>query len=682
MPDFDASFVSPAFLRSVWHQEFEAFRDSDEEKALLERLKAWGARKDLKETSAESAFIQTFFVDTWGYSQSGSTGAKDGAFSLWPKFGIQGAGEKGGKGAADLAIGLFKKDSKEPVPQILCEFKDIRSDLDSPQKRKGNNRSPVKQCLDYLSQARSAGYDSDPVRPTWGLVTDMNEFRLYWHDRGHRQSIRFVIQAKGLFGGKSLLRGGEAARFERFLFFKCFHRDTLLAKAGKCELVELVNRQRFKDRDLENQFYGEYRALREKLYLTLLQHNGEGTPRYPGTKGRLVRFAQKILDRCIFIFFCEDMGQALAFPPKLFQEFLRQRSVDQFFDPDASTIWADMLRLFDAMNEGKAFGGKAINQFNGGLFAKDAALEKLIVPNSVFCQHMQGANEASLNTHKETLLYLCASYNYASDLGVDEAPDMDGDPNKRLGLYTLGRIFEQSITELEILEADADGRPSINKESKRKRDGVYYTPEWVVERIVDETLGPRLAEIKRECGWPEKGEPTLQAIDNFADRLKTFTVLDPACGSGAFLITALRYLLDVWHEVQGLRRQVAKVTDEERDDAELIADILKSNIYGVDINVASVEISRLALWLHTARGDKPLSALDRNIRDGNSLIDRNFYLGQPALLAYDDEEKERVNTFDWDVAFPEVFARGGFDAVVGNPPYVKLQNFQIGRAHV
>lgn len=680
MSDFYTSFVSPAFLRSVWHLEFEAFRGSDEEKALLERLKAWGARKDLKETSAESAFIQTFFVDTWGYSQSGSTGAKDGAFSLWPKFGIDGAGEKGGKGAADLAIGFFAKDAKESVPQILCEFKDIRSDLDLPQKRKGNNRSPVKQCLDYLSQARSAGYDSDPVRPTWGLVTDMNEFRLYWHDRGHRQSIRFVIQAKGLFGGKSLLRGGEAARFERFLFFRCFHRDTLLAKVGKCELVELVNRQRFKDRDLENQFYGEYRSLREKLYLTLLEHNGEGTERYPGTRGRLVRLAQKILDRCIFIFFCEDMGQALAFPPKLFQEFLRQRSIDQFFDPGATTIWADMLRLFDAMNEGKAFGGKAINQFNGGLFAKDAALEKLIVPNSVFCQHMQGANEASLSAHKETLLYLCASYNYASDLGVDEAPDVDGDPNKRLGLYTLGRIFEQSITELEILEAEADGRPSINKESKRKRDGVYYTPEWVVERIVDETLGPRLAEIKRDCGWPEKGEPTLVEIDKFADRLKVFTVLDPACGSGAFLITALRYLLDVWHEVQGLRRQVAKITDEDRDDAELIADILKSNIYGVDINVASVEISRLALWLHTARGDKPLSSLDRNIRDGNSLIDGNFYKYLPTPLAYDDEQKERVNTFDWETAFPEVFARGGFDAVVGNPPYVKLQNFQAVHA--
>src|SRR5262249_2805814 len=159
-------------------------------------------------------------------------------------------------------------------------------------------------------------------------------------------------------------------------------------------------------------------------------------------------------------------------------------------------IWQEILGLFKAMNEGSAFGGKVINQFNGGLFVDDDNLERLRVPNYIFCQHLQGSNQASLYTYKETLLYLCASYNYASDLGRTQGTrSFDRNPSKSLGLYTLGRIFEQSITELEILEAEADGRPSVNKLSKRKCDGVYYTPEWVVERIVDETLGPRLDEI-------------------------------------------------------------------------------------------------------------------------------------------------------------------------------------------
>ncbi len=367
------------------------------------------------------------------------------------------------------------------------------------------------------------------------------------------------------------------------------------------------------------------------------------------------------------------MGQALAFPPKLLQDFLISRSNDTYFDPDATTIWQEILRLFDAMNVGKAFGGKTINQFNGGLFASDAGLETLHVPNSIFCQQMQGQNEASVAAHKETVLYFCATYNFASDLGAS------GEGTKRLGLYTLGRIFEQSITELEILEAEAEGRPSLNKEGKRKRDGVYYTPEWVVEKVVDGTLGPRLAEIKRECDWPSEGDglPTCKALDAYLERLKTFTVLDPACGSGAFLITVLRFLVDEANRVRLTRQEI---TGEKwvPDDAALVRDILRSNIYGVDINAASVEIARLALWLHTARGDKPLSSLDTTVREGNSLIGPNFYKGQPSL--YGEEERERINAFDWEAAFPEVFARGGFDAVIGNPPYVKLQNFRTVHA--
>ena len=683
MLDLFNSFISKAFLRSVWALEYEAFKESPEELALTGRLHRWSARKDLRETSAEAAFIQEFFHNTWGYYQTGQAGTEESVFTLWPKFAIAGAGERGGTGEADLAIGFFQKIALNPVPQVLCEFKDIRSDLDAPQRRKGNNRSPVRQCLDYLSSARRGLFPSDPILPIWGIVTDMNEFRLYWFDKGHHQSLRFTILATDLLKGPSLIANTDAARFDRFLFRKVFHRETLISPTGRCALLALIAQQRFRDRELERSFYDEYRRFRERLYVELLKRNGPGTRRFPGTNGRLVRLAQKILDRCIFIFFCEDMGQALAFPPKLFQEFLIERSNDPYFDPEETNIWHDVLRLFRAMNEGRAFGGKAINQFNGGLFNRDDDLDRLHVPNSVFCQHLQGSNEASLYTYKETLLYLCASYNYASDLGgFGGGQPFDRDPSKSLGLYTLGRIFEQSITELEILEAEADGRPSINKLSKRKRDGVYYTPEWVVERIVDETLGPLLAEIKRECGWPASSAPGREAINAYAERLKSLTVLDPACGSGAFLIAALRYLLDAWHEVEGLRRQVTGRVAAADDDAALISDILKANIYGVDINSASVEIAQLALWLHTARGDKPLSSLDQNVREGNSLISSDFFRGQINIRLYGDVERERVNAFDWETAFPEIRKRGGFDAVIGNPPYVKLQNFRRVHADV
>ena len=621
---------------------------------------------------------KSFFRDLWGYSQAGQAGSET-AFTLYPKYPIAGAGANGGVGEADLAIGYYSNANGAETPQVLCEFKDIRSALDIEQRRKGNRRSPVRQGLDYLSHARRGFIGSEPVLPTWCIISDMNEFRLYWYDRGHQQSLRFVIQPRDLFQTGGLLLPSVEAQFERFLFARVFHRETLLTHGGKAPLLGLIQQQRYKDRDLEKQFYGDYKTVRDQLYTLLLENNGEGTERFPGTRGRIVRLAQKLLDRFIFVFYCEDMGRALAFPPQLLRNFLISRSNDEYFNEDSYTLWDELKGLFSAMNTGAMFGPEKINKFNGGLFAVDHSLERLRIPNKFFCRKAQGQNEASLYQSKDTILYICASYNYASTWaqGLDRAPLVEaatnGDPlAKSLGLYTLGRIFEQSITELEILEAEADGRLSLNKISKRKRDGVYYTPEWVVERIVDETLGPRFSELKIECGWPVEGMPTLEALDAFVVRLQSFKVLDPACGSGAFLISVLRYLIDEWRILRELRKAISGDVMASEDDASLIRDVLRSNIYGVDINAASVEIARLALWLHTAQGDKSLSSLDSTIREGNSLIDDDFYRGQINLGLYDAEERERINAFNWEQQFPEVFKNGGFDAVVGNPPYVKL----------
>src|SRR5260370_17475888 len=120
MADLFNSFISKAFLRSVWALEFEAFKGSEEEAALEERLRRWSARKDLRETSAEAAFIQEFFRDTWGYEQTGQAGREEGVFTLWPKFAIAGAGERGGTGEADLAIGFFPKVAPNPLPHSPC----------------------------------------------------------------------------------------------------------------------------------------------------------------------------------------------------------------------------------------------------------------------------------------------------------------------------------------------------------------------------------------------------------------------------------------------------------------------------------------------------------------------------------------------------------------------------------
>src|SRR5690606_31944350 len=157
---------------------------------LLERLKRWAARGVQKETSAQAALLEEFFRATWGYVQAGQAGGEQN-YSLYPAFPVAGAGQRGGTGEADAALGHFTPGDASSIPQVLVEFKDIKSALDAPQKRKGNARSPVKQGLDYLYATRKGMFGYEPIIPTWAIITDMNEFRLYWADRGERQFISF-----------------------------------------------------------------------------------------------------------------------------------------------------------------------------------------------------------------------------------------------------------------------------------------------------------------------------------------------------------------------------------------------------------------------------------------------------------------------------------------------------------
>lgn len=663
MFDDSRAFVTRAFLRAELGLDYKAWSESGEDAALLERLGAWARRPAMKETSAEGAFIQTFFVDTWKYGDAGRVEREQ--VTLYPKLRIADAGAGGGMGEADLALGWFGGGPAE-TPQVLCEFKDIKSGLDAPQPRKGSRRSPVKQCLDYVKGARKGLFGNEPVQPWWGLVTDMNEFRLYWWDRAPHQYLRFVIERPqgDLFAGDyDLLSDTEDARFDRFLFQKLFARDQLLSRAGKPALLRLIERQWVREKALEGEFYEHYKAMRERLFNVLTVNNRD----WPGTPTQLLRLSQKLLDRFIFAFYCEDMGERMLFPPQLIRNYLKSRCVEPFYDPNGGDLWDFLKRLFAAMDTGGKLGAMTVPHINGGLFAADPEIEGLSLPNHVFAATGQGVNDASLERHTDTLLYLCARYNFASR----------GDARESLSLYTLGRIFEQSITELEYREGELEGRESIAELSERKRNGVYYTPEWVVNLLVEGTLNPWFDAAKASCGWPPEdaeATPDLAQVAAYEERLKRLRLVDPACGSGAFLISAFRRLLD---ERIAVARQKSMLGQGEVklavDESALIAEVLEHNIYGVDLNPSSVEIAKLALWLHSARADAPLSSLDHTLRCGNSLVGPDFWLGRGDDAAL----RERVSSFDWKEVFPEVWSEGqagGFDIVLGNPPYVKLQN--------
>lgn len=655
MYDDSTAFLSRAFLRSRYDVEFRVFVEEGGDEALLKRLRLWNERLALSETQAESAFISTFFEDLWGYAQSGKQEVDK--HTIIPKYPVRGAGAGGGAGQADLALGWFK--GAFDVPQAICEFKDVASDLDAPQHRKGDRKTPVQQCLNYVRAKRAETYGNEPVQTWFGLVTDMNEFRLYWWDRAPREYLRFVIRRRDLFAAAyDLLSDGEDARFDRFLFTKLFHRDMLLSQVGKPTLLTLVERQGAREKKIEEDFYGNYKATRERLFGVLSLHNQS----YADRKGELMRLTQRLLDRFIFAYYCEDMGERMLFPPQFVRDHMGSRSAEPHYDPAGDEFWDFFKRMFAALDRGGKLGTLSLPHVNGGLFEADPRIDALVIPNHVFAAAGQGKGVAALEGDKATLYYLSARYNYASE----------GDAKESLSLYTLGRIFEQSITELEYRIGELEDRDTIAKLSKRKRDGVYYTPEWVVNYLVDETLGPWFDAAKARAGFAEgEAAPTLAQWSSYESALARIRIVDPACGSGAFLISAFRRLLKERTEAAREILRLGSVGLSARpDEAALIAQVLSENIYGVDINPSSVEIAKLALWLHSARAAAPLSSLDKTLRCGNSLVGLDFWRGR----AGDAAARERVNAFDWNVAFPEVFAQGGFDVVLGNPPYVKLQN--------
>ncbi|MYE27070.1 MAG: N-6 DNA methylase [Chloroflexi bacterium] len=234
----------------------------------------------------------------------------------------------------------------------------------------------------------------------------------------------------------------------------------------------------------------------------------------------------------------------------------------------------------------------------------------------------------------------------------------------------LGQVYERFLGKVIEVRSD-DIETSVAVEEKpevRKAGGVYYTPGYIVDYIVENTVGALLH-------------------DKSPDETAQLCLLDPACGSGSFLTGAYQYLLD-WH-LKRYQQEPARYKNRVRHSPDGIIlrleekrRILLNNIYGVDLDQNAVEVSKLALLLKMLEneGDSAdlreplLPDLSGNIKWGNSLIGSDFFAGR-VLAEADDDELLRVKPFDWagKSGFGAIMAAGGFDAVIGNPPYVRQE---------
>lgn len=384
---------------------------------------------------------------------------------------------------------------------------------------------------------------------------------------------------------------------------------------------------------ITNALYKDYSQFKRALFADILKQNP--TPEGKDEKEwqlLLFKKTQKLLDRLLFIFFAEDCG---LLPPNSMVQIIDQweqlKEMDEY-----RPFYERVKKYFGYMNTG--FHGKKhdIFAYNGGLFKPDEVLDNIKISDELLVEHTRRM----------------ASYDFESDVDVN----------------ILGHIFENSLSEIEEVTQQITNGEAPHT-SKRKQDGVFYTPQYITKYIVENTVGRLCAEKKKELKINEEEyfsdqrrqlstkKRLLDQLQQYRQWLLQITILDPACGSGAFLNAALQFLM---REHKLLDEMETKLTGTELEFQGVENIILENNLFGVDINEESVEIAQLALWLRTAKPQRKLNTLNENIKCGNSLISDPAIAGDKA--------------FNWQEQFPKVFEKGGFDVVIGNPPYVQLQS--------
>lgn len=575
----------PRRLTQVVFALWEQVKGSDA--AMLEqaksRLNHWAdmaAKGALaqKETSLDAEFLRILFAEGLGYVSRGSS---TDAFQLDRQFTVAGCG------TADGALGFFGV-GKQPRPVAVIECKDASVDLDHD---KSNGRTPVQQLWDYLAQL--------PDTP-WGILSNYVTVRLYHRDATPRAYHEWTIKDFR-----------DMNRVKEFAYL--LGPDGLLGKPPlqKPRASAMLELSAAKQREVGDDLYNYYSTQREILIGILIAEH-----RY--TTDDAIRAAQLLLDRVVFIAFCEDRGLLPA-------ELLKNTWANVPYLSRAGARWRNFLDLFHFIDRGHPRLDLK-DGYNGGLFKHDTLVDDLQLDDEPATEVFKNIGEYDFSEQGE--------------VSVD----------------VLGHLFEKSITELEKKKAvglfgpqAAAAAVQMPKSAERKRFGIYYTPPQFTRLIVDKTLG-RLLEERVEI----HDDPLARIA-----AIRKLRVVDPACGSGAFLIAAYERLEDAYDSALHLLR-VAGRAPEAADIAKHYPDwILADNLFGMDLSEEAVEITRLALWIRSARKGVALSDLSHNVICGNSLV------ADPSVHA-----RAKV----WADAFPAIFADGGgFDCVIGNPPWERLK---------
>ena len=367
----------------------------------------------------------------------------------------------------------------------------------------------------------------------------------------------------------------------RFLLLskKAFENDEIDKEA-------LKNYKRPRKKRIDDQLLFDIIHFREILSKNILKNNQDKHL----TQEDIDESVQRILDRLIFIRNAEDRG---------LEENQLLSNVRQWSQKGKGNLIKEISSVYKYYD----------NQYNSKLFTHHLC-DDLYIDNEILQEVIEGLNHSKDN-----------SYKY--DFSIIESD-------------VLGNIYEQYLGN--ILKSTPKRAKLKESKTHRKEQGIYYTPSYIVDYIVKNTVGEYI-----RTHTPEE--------------IKKVRILDPACGSGSFLIRAYKELENYWKE----NSDFAQLNIDSKEFYSKKVEILKNNIFGVDLDPKAVEITQLNLLLQISEKGEKLPLLQKNIKVGNSLI---------------DDPSVSDKAFKWEEEFPEIMKEGGFDIIIGNPPYVRIQNLQ------
>jgi len=491
---------------------------------------------------------------------------------------------------------------------------------------KKEHATPIKQTWDYMGK----------LDLEYGICTNYKDFVLITKSKGYAKYHFFDF---------------TKAKDEKSLkeFIGVFSKNRIIDEG----FVEKIHEASIIE---EKEFTKEFYKLFHETRLMLVRaFSDKGV-----SQDKAIHYSQLFLNRLIFMFFVSDSGDI---PNRLFTEQMHKVLNSDLVNEHSRLAFDQIINLFKMMDKGSH--DPRIFGFNGGLFAEEISHEAYFrdLHNSKLfsdiLKHSKLKKSVKLDEYSQRIVkkYGDKLNPLISNLLIMDSFDFTTEVNVNI----LGHIFEQSISDLEEL--------SGNETSKRKKDGVYYTPEYITDYICRNTIIPYLSKSGKITDPQDLVAEYYDDIELLEKKFVEIKILDPACGSGAFLVKAVDILLEINKVIQDYKQSLGKYSTDDQfsldkwnEESEIRA-IIENNIYGVDINAESVGITRLAMFLKIASANRKLMSLSNNIKVGNSLI---------------DDETVDSKAFVWEKEFPEILnpliEHRGFDVVVGNPPYVRIQN--------